>query len=436
MATKTVSLPKGAQYHCDYCRKDISHTIRIKCAHQQCPDFDLCVECFSVGVEIQKHKNDHPYYVMDQLKFPVLDKMWLASEELLLLEGIEMHGMGNWDDISDHVSTKSSDDCRDHYFSLYVESPTCPLPDLSKTFTDEEVAEAVKNSMNAEIVKPVRKTKTPGSQPMDQDLAGFMPRRGEFEVEYDNDAEYILTDMAFNDDDTPTERELKIAALHIYNQKIEKRVENRNFVVQHQLHDLKRMQHKDRRRSKETKTIYKRTRKLLQFVEIEEHEEFVKDLAAENVIRKRINDLLEYRKKGIRSMIDASNYDSLCRRRETQARKQRRESSNIYGYPERSKERGSRWLNRDKDPDAPQPVEVDISNAPGYDLLSLGERQLCESLYLYPSQYMIIKDALVKEYLKTGNLQKSTARFLVKIDVNKTSQVFDFLEQAGWINAQ
>ena len=49
-------------YHCDYCSKDISNTIRVKCA--VCTDFDLCVECFSVGVEIQQHRNDHAYQVM------------------------------------------------------------------------------------------------------------------------------------------------------------------------------------------------------------------------------------------------------------------------------------------------------------------------------------------------------------------------------------
>lgn len=70
--TKTVSVPKGASYHCDYCRKDISNTIRIKCAHSLCPDFDLCVECFSVGVEIQQHKNDHPYYVIVCFFFIIL----------------------------------------------------------------------------------------------------------------------------------------------------------------------------------------------------------------------------------------------------------------------------------------------------------------------------------------------------------------------------
>ena len=50
------------KYHCDYCSKDISYDLRIKCA--VCTDFDLCIECFSVGVEIQLHRNDHAYQVM------------------------------------------------------------------------------------------------------------------------------------------------------------------------------------------------------------------------------------------------------------------------------------------------------------------------------------------------------------------------------------
>lgn len=53
-------------YHCNYCHKDISGTIRIKCA--KCPDYDLCVECFSVGAETYPHKCNHPYRVMVSLK--------------------------------------------------------------------------------------------------------------------------------------------------------------------------------------------------------------------------------------------------------------------------------------------------------------------------------------------------------------------------------
>ena len=53
---------KKALYHCNYCNKDITGRIRIKCA--MCPDFDLCIECFSVGVDMKPHKSDHDYRVM------------------------------------------------------------------------------------------------------------------------------------------------------------------------------------------------------------------------------------------------------------------------------------------------------------------------------------------------------------------------------------
>lgn len=78
----------GAQYHCDYCRKDISSTVRIRCA--ECADFDLCLECFSVGVEVYPHKNNHKYRVIDHVTTPIFEEDWGADEELLLLEGIEM----------------------------------------------------------------------------------------------------------------------------------------------------------------------------------------------------------------------------------------------------------------------------------------------------------------------------------------------------------
>lgn len=34
------------------------------------------------------------------------------------------------------------------------------------------------------------------------EVVGFMPRRGDFEVEYDNDAELLLAEMEFNEDDS------------------------------------------------------------------------------------------------------------------------------------------------------------------------------------------------------------------------------------------
>jgi transcriptional adapter 2-alpha len=50
---------------------------RVKCA--ACPDFDLCLECFSVGAEISPHSSDHPYRIVDDLSFPIYHPEWGVS---------------------------------------------------------------------------------------------------------------------------------------------------------------------------------------------------------------------------------------------------------------------------------------------------------------------------------------------------------------------
>ncbi|QCD79213.1 transcriptional adapter 2-alpha [Vigna unguiculata] len=120
---------KVSLYHCNYCNKDISGRIRIKCA--VCQDFDLCIECFSVGAEVTPHKSNHPYRVMDNLSFPLICPDWNADEEILLLEAIEMYGFGNWNEVAEYVGTKSKSQCIDHYNVVYMNSPCFPLPDLS-----------------------------------------------------------------------------------------------------------------------------------------------------------------------------------------------------------------------------------------------------------------------------------------------------------------
>ena len=48
--------------------------------------------------------------------------------------------------------------------------------------------------------------------------------------------------------------------------------------------------------------------------------------------------------------------------------------------------------------------------------------------------YLVIKETLVREYARRGGkLRRREARDLVKIDVNKTSRVWDFLVQAGYL---
>jgi len=133
----------GGQFHCDYCRRDISGPslgtpfdqvdaatyIRIRCA--VCNNFDLCLDCFANGVEIYPHLKTHPYTIQRPHTDHIFENGWQADEELLLLEGIEIYGFGNWYDISEYIGTKSALRCEYHYNRLYIDSKACPEPDMT-----------------------------------------------------------------------------------------------------------------------------------------------------------------------------------------------------------------------------------------------------------------------------------------------------------------
>ncbi|XP_061375627.1 transcriptional adapter ADA2-like [Gastrolobium bilobum] len=149
---KGITDGKVSLYHCNYCNKDISGKIRIKCA--VCQDFDLCIECFSVGAEVTPHKSNHPYRIMDNLSFPLICPDWNADEEMLLLEGIEMYGFGNWNEVAEYVGTKSKYQCIDHYNAVYMNSPYFPLPDLSHVMgksREELLAMAKRHEVKKEL---------------------------------------------------------------------------------------------------------------------------------------------------------------------------------------------------------------------------------------------------------------------------------------------
>jgi transcriptional adapter 2-alpha len=69
---------------------------------------------------------------VDNLSFPLFEPTWGADEELLLLEAVDMFGPGNWAAICEHVGTKSLEECKRHYLSVYIEHDNFPLPQPSQ----------------------------------------------------------------------------------------------------------------------------------------------------------------------------------------------------------------------------------------------------------------------------------------------------------------
>jgi transcriptional adapter 2-alpha len=77
---------------------------------------------------------------------------------------------------------------------------------------------------------------------------------------------------------------------------------------------------------------------------------------------------------------------------------------------------------------------LNLANSPSLHLLTPAEQTLCSHLRILPKPYLVIKETLVREYARRGGkLRRREARDLVKIDVNKTSRVWDFLVQTGFL---
>lgn len=349
------SEPKRALFHCNYCQKDISNVVRIKCA--VCAEMDLCVECFSVGVEPHPHEASHAYNVIDNLSFPLFTMDWGADEELLLLEAVEIYGLGNWTEVAEHVGTKTKLQCHAHYFDTYVNSATTPLPDMSKVLGKDYVREEPKDEgKGGNRDKDKDKSREGGSKatggeggeagdedggddaaaekeqeattlvsfsrPGDErhegncaELTGYNVKRDEFDPEYDIDAELPLAEMEFRDGDTDLDRKLKLRMLEIYNHRLAERARRKQFIIDRGLLNVKRQQGLERKRTPQERDLHGAMRVFARFLEPNEYEIMLEGLAAERRIRNRIAELKEYRRMGIHTLSESETYDAEKRRR-------------------------------------------------------------------------------------------------------------------------
>ena len=113
---------------CDRCHTSLSNTLSMQCAI--CVNVQLCMDCFSSGVKIGDHESNHPYRLVDLGSQPVFDEEWTADEEILLLDGIARYGMGNWNDVANHIGSKTKTKLKveQHYNAVFLKSKRAPLP--------------------------------------------------------------------------------------------------------------------------------------------------------------------------------------------------------------------------------------------------------------------------------------------------------------------
>lgn len=515
------------QYSCDYCFRDITDVVRIQCAEcgreaggasaaaGETPpeEVDLCVECFAAGVEFGCHRAGHAYRVLRPLGFAVFSRAWCADEEILLLEAVEAHGVGNWGDVAEQLGGRAPDEVAAHYAATYMRRDVvCGAADYGAgvpgLLPPEEIAASEREAREQRRPKRPRVAQaepgaTPQSVPACHEVAGYMPHRGEFETEAENDAEAAVKDVVFaeppDDPEDAADAALKLTVLEMYGAVLERRAARRALAVERGLVEHRRAAQTERVRPRDERELLAQLRPYARFLSPADMQTLLDGLVREEELRRQVAHLQALRRAGVRRFADVPAYDADRRLLEAFLRSAKSSSaaSASAGAGPSSTGGGSngasnptpnttasttpngtapasggqrephalpsagagtlhapaaaaraslasldpgRGCDLPAVPPAPLPGRrsaspLDIASADGVELLSPGERALCAALRLWPRAYLGAKDALLREAARTGGaLRRAQARAALKIDVNKTSRLYDYFVAAGWIS--
>ncbi|CAH1968874.1 unnamed protein product [Acanthoscelides obtectus] len=301
------------QSTCTYCQEEING-LRIQCC--VCPDFDICLQCFSVGAEIGPHKNDHAYKFVDQCVSSVFGGRgaWTGKEQLQLLDAVEVYGFGNWESVSKHVETRTPEEVKEEYISHYLDgnigkATWAPLANHKSVLVDHVPDDD----------GPLSPTTTAKLPPLDITLdeaclLGYKPHRDDYEREYNMEAEQLVSKLTLDpDEDTEMEIAMKLAIVDMYTRRLKERARRKRIVKDYQLvakyfANLRKDPSK-RPMTKEQRELHEKMRVFSQYMPSGEHERLLASIERERELRHRLNELIRYRGLGLITQEDIVHYE-------------------------------------------------------------------------------------------------------------------------------
>jgi hypothetical protein len=153
-----------------------------------------------------------------------------------------------------------------------------------------------------------------------------MPLRAEFETEYYNDAEEIISPLTFDEDDTPDEIEAKYRLLELYNRKLALRYARRKFVIERQLMYVKKLQAREKDLARDERDTYGRLRIFMQVLSRTDFDTFVDGVLGERRIRRRIEQMQRWRQAGCRTVNAGERFAEDVKRRTADGVRKRAEN--------------------------------------------------------------------------------------------------------------
>ncbi|KAJ2953294.1 hypothetical protein O0L34_g878 [Tuta absoluta] len=417
-----------AKYNCSYCQEEING-IRVKCA--ECADFDICLQCFSLGAEIGTHKNDHSYQYMDSGAFGIFlgRSSWSANEEVRLLDAIEQFGFGNWEDIAKHIETRTPEEAKDEYITRYLEGSigratwgnveSTSRPSLHCADQDEGP------------LGPSAVSRLPSLAVSSDEAAQlcYMPNRDDFEREHDHEAEQLVSALSITPEDDELDVALKLSQVDIYTRRLRERTRRKRLVRDYQLVSVFFSNQRNKQKTlgklaKEKKEFTERLRWTAQFYGRAEQAGVVAGLWRERELRVRLAELHRYRLAGVTRLEECAHYEQHAAHRKhphaqphhLDVRPRHLGSSGCQDTPTKEPITTSTQLTRKSregesgsSSTSPKCTRdgstgcgccrsscCSSASACSKQLLNNNEIQLCSSLSLPPAQYVTMKGVLLR----------------------------------------
>ena len=275
---------------------------------------------------------------------------------------------------------------------------------------------------------------------------GYNAARGDFDWESDNLAEMELNNIDVNRDelyqylnldinncDTTDDLNLSAAlsttALQIYNQRLKKRVKRKRIVREFGLLNKPRAIGLPRSHPfiNSAGFKYEHLFKMGKTMCSLDFDFILSGMEQELGLRQQILRLQDYRNNGLTHPLSAAFYSKLKTQREKDLVERPKETILDYIRSAKTKIGHIRSNPLMTMTTRKSAGPLDIVGLPSYEKLQEEERDLCSENRIQPEVFLDIKNVLVEECTRSNGLRLADARPLVKIDVNKTRKLYDFL---------
>ncbi|KAF5300787.1 hypothetical protein FQA39_LY11032 [Lamprigera yunnana] len=398
-------------------------------------NINICSVCFAKGKEFLSHKNDHDYSIFNDT-FTLFDgSNWTAREELVLLNTLLDYS--NFSLVAKDLQNRTVKEVKEHYDDFYLQKKGSELlPSFS-----------IIDRANINPIVPYRFKLVDVHEPPRYNynsvgfhsMAGYNAPRSDFELEYDSNAEDLISglnlkDIGRSDPHYKLITDLQCAILRSYNRRLAERERRKLIIRNHGLILIRKtIGWLHRYDASITKRTYERFCRFMQFCSGMQFEFLLEGLHRVGELKAEISRLCEYHKKGIRTIPSAQLYLRLKQQNETLTNDIKSFQNSLqFNFKIKHSLASAAASPNVKKRGVYSPLE--IVGLPGYEKLTPKEQELCRTVRLVPLSYMEFRHILVNESRKVGHLKLQTARRLLKIDVNKTRRLYDFLVAEGYIN--